>query len=81
MRANFRCVIELLWEHVHQYFEIYLSVKINPFKWLTFDVQTIADIEPITQNCQNYMYIENMFILPKLNISIEYHRLFGISNM
>jgi hypothetical protein len=29
----------------------------------------------------SYRYIENMFILPILKISFEYHRLFGISNV
>jgi len=33
----------------------------------------------ITRLCQ--FVVENIFILPKLNISFEYHRFFGISNI
>jgi hypothetical protein len=33
------------------------------------------------KNSDEYMYIEIICILPKLNISFEYHRLFGFSNV
>ena len=36
MRANFRCVIELLWEYINQYVNTDISVKINAFCRLRF---------------------------------------------